>query len=218
MSDEQQIVEAAQNAKAPGTFNIVSVLQERAYPQATVRVLLDESLAYEASLIKEEMDALDNKIGDKKMSQSQLAKHEDLLAKRDELNEKILASAYTVHVRGISEGKREELYREACKKYPIQYESSNNIAEILGGQAQRIEKQSPERDALFTDYLWQYHIAKIVSPDGDEQTDFSYSTIKVMRESFPLSAIMKVNEAIEKIRASTAIFMMETGEDFLAKP
>jgi len=39
-----------------------------------------------------------------------------------------------------------------------------------------------------------------------------------MRESFPLNAMVKINEAIEKLRASTAVFTMETGEDFLAKP
>jgi hypothetical protein len=39
-----------------------------------------------------------------------------------------------------------------------------------------------------------------------------------MRESFPLNAMVRINEAIEKLRAATAIFTIETGEDFLAKP
>ena len=70
----------------------------------------------------------------------------------------------------------------------------------------------------FTDYLWKEQIEKIENPDGEEQTQFSYTDVKTMRNSFPLSAIMKINEAIDKLRASTALFVMETNEDFLAKP
>jgi hypothetical protein len=104
------------------------------------------------------------------------------------------------------------------KKYPIEYQSQSGISSLIGVESNKIEKNSPERDSLFTDYLWQGHIQKIVNPDGDEQADFAYSTIRTMRESFPLNAMVRINEAIEKLRAATAIFTIETGEDFLAKP
>ena len=129
-----------------------------------------------------------------------------------------MSSQYNVYLMGISEVKREELYREAVKKYPIQYEVNNDLSSLLATNKGREEKPSPERDALFTDYLWKEQIEKIENPDGEEQTEFSYTDIKTMRNSFPLSAIMKINEAIDKLRASTALFTMETSEDFLAKP
>jgi hypothetical protein len=218
MSDEQEILESVKAAKAPGVFNIVDVLQDRGYPESTVEIYLDESTIYELSTIKEKLEELDNSIGKKVETEKQKAQREDLLTKRDELNEKLLASKYTVHLAGISEGRREEFYRNAVKKYPVQYEAPNGISSLLSSDQQKVEKDSPERDALFTDYLWQGHIKKIVNPDGDEQVDFSYSTVRTMRETFPLSAMIKMNEAIEKLRASTALFTIETGEDFLAKP
>ena len=218
MSDEQEILESVKAAKAPGVFNIVDVLQDRGYPESTVEIYLDESTIYELSTIKENLEELDNSIGKKVETEKQKAQREELLTKRDELNEKLLASKYTVHLSGISEGRREEFYRNAIKKYPVQYEAPNGISGLLSGDQQKTEKDSPERDALFTDYLWQGHIKKIVNSDGDEQVDFSYSTIRTMRETFPLSAMIKINEAIEKLRASTALFTIETGEDFLAKP
>ena len=218
MSNEEEIVEAVKKAKAPGVFNIVDVLQGRGYPESTVDIYLDESTIYELSTIKEKLEELDKLVVKKVETEKQKTERENLLSEQDELNKKLLQSKYTVHLTGISEGRREEFYRNAVKKYPIQYEAPNSISGLLSGDQQKIEKDSPERDALFTDYLWQGHIKKIVNPDGDEQTEFSYSTIRTMRETFPLSAMIKINEAIEKIRASTALFTLETGEDFLAKP
>ena len=212
MSDQDDIREAVDEAKAPGTFNIIEVLTNRAYPESVVNVILDESLAYEAAMIKEEIEQMESS------KKTKVSAFEDLLTKRDELSKKLSDSAYEIHLRGISEGQREASFAEARKKYPVEYENSKSITDMLSGQSERVEKESPQRDNLFTDYLWQKHIVKIVDPDGNEQSDFSYSTIRTMRDSFPLSATMKINEAIEKLRSSTALFVLETGEDFLAKP
>jgi hypothetical protein len=164
---------------------------------------------YELSTIAEELEGLTEK---------QNTQREELTTKRNETQARLLASKYVVHLMGISEGKREEFYRQAVKKYPVEYQSQSGISSLIGVDSGKTEKNSPERDALFTDYLWQGHIQKIVNPDGDEQAEFAYSTIRTMRESFPLNAMVRINEAIEKLRASTAIFTVETGEDFLAKP
>lgn len=213
MSEQEEIREAVDAAKAPSKFNIVDVLNNRAYPEAVVSIVIDEALSYEAAMIKEQIEELELNISDSKS-----AKIEDLILKRDEISKKLSESSYKVHIRGISEGQREESYNDARKKYPVEYESSNNISDMLAGNSTRVEKESTQRDTLFTDYLWQKHIVKIVNPDGDEQEQLAFNTVRTMRDSFPLSATMKINEAIEKLRTSTAVFMMETGEDFLAKP
>lgn len=218
MSDEQDILESVQAAKAPGTFNIVKVLQERAYPRVQVKIVLDEATIYETASVQDEIESIQSKVGKGGATETQRIRLEELDSQYQELSEKIMSSQYTVYLMGISEGKREELYREAVKKYPIQYEANNDLSSLLAANKGREEKPSPERDALFTDYLWKGQIEKIENPDGEEQTDFSYTDIKTMRNSFPLSAIMKINEAIDKLRASTALFTMETSEDFLAKP
>ena len=206
---QEEILESVEAAKAPGTFNIVQVLQERGYPKTEIDIYMDEAAMYELSTIAEELEGLTEK---------QNVQREELTTKRNETQARLLASKYCVHLMGISEGKREEFYRQAVKKYPVEYQAQSGISSLIGVDSGKTEKNSPERDALFTDYLWQGHIQKIVNPDGDEQTEFAYSTIRTMRESFPLNAIVRINEAIEKLRASTAIFTMDTGEDFLAKP
>ena len=215
---QEEIVESVEKAKAPGTFNILSVLQERGYPEATVDIYMDESSMYDMAIVKEGLEKLDSSIGKGGETEKQKDSRDKLMADYEALEKKINESKYAVHLSGISEGRREEIYRQSVKKYPVEYESSNGISSLLGTEAARVEKSSPERDALFTDYLWQEHIKKISNPEGDEQSEFSYSTIRSMRDSFPISAIMKINEAIDKLRVASAMFTMSTGEDFLAKP
>ncbi len=218
MSDEEDIREAVDEAKQPGTFNIVSVLQNRNYPKTEISVMLDDSLAYEAAMIMEKINELDAKIGKNKMSVKQQEEREGLLASKDAILDKMADCYYTVEISGISEGVREEVFAEAKKRYPVEYENANSISDLLSGDSKKVEKESPERDNLFTDFLWQKSIISVTDPDQNTQTEFSYSAIKAMRNQFPLSAIIRINEAIEKMRSSAAVFMMETGEDFLAKP
>lgn len=218
MSDEQEIRDTVDAVKAPGTFNILQVLQGRGYPETQVDIYLDESAIYAMSLAQEELDGLDQALGTKGETEKKKKIRERITGELESAREKVSASHYIVHLMGVSEGKREEVYRQATKKYPVEYEKDNGLSGILSGDSKREEKDSPERDSLFTDLLWQEHIKKIVSPDGEEQEDFPYSTIREMRNTFPLSATIKINEAIAKLRTSTAVFTMETGEDFLAKP
>ena len=218
MSNEEDIREAVDEAKARGTFSIVNVLAERAYPKSSVTVHLDEQSAYEASIIKEELDNLLDTIGKSNPSKPQQEKIDELTEKIDELSKKMISSGYIFHIKGISEGKRETLFNESKKKYPVEYEKPNDLAALAGQQVERVEKESPERDQLFTDFLWREHIYMVEDPEGNTQSDLTYSDIKEIRGSLPLSSLAKINQAIEKIRTATAIFMMETGEDFLAKP
>jgi hypothetical protein len=215
LSEHDEIQDMVEEAKSPKTFNIVSVLSERAYPKTSVAVSLDEATAYEAALVKEELDAL----GTKGASISKVSsKIDELQAKLSELIELMNKSTYVFHIRGISEGKREELAATSRKKYPVEYEQGVDISALLSNSGERQEKPSPERDNLFTDLLWVEHIEKIEDPDGNIQAGLTYSDIRALRNNLPLSALAKINSEIEKVRTATAVFMMETGEDFLAKP
>jgi len=218
MSDEQEIREVIDEAKEPKSFNIINVLQERAYPKTSVEVVLDEDNSYRASMVKEKIEALEKKIGTKNPSVSQRETIEKLTEELENLIEKLSQSKYVFHIRGISEGKREKLIADATKKYPVEYEKGAELSALLGSGSEPREKPLPERDQLFTDFLWQHQIEKIVDPDGNEQTGLGYSDIRALRDNLPLSSAAKINRSIEKIRSATALFMMETGEDFLAKP
>ncbi len=218
MSEQEEIRELVDEAKEPGSFNIISVLQERAYPKEVVEIILDEETAYQASSVKQKLDDLDGKIANKNPSAQQKELRDNLVEQLDELTEKFSSSKYVFHIRGISEGKREKLIKDSTKKYPIEYEKSADLSSLLGSNAQPHEKPSPERDQLFTDFLWKEQIEKIEDPDGNVQKDLTYNEVRALRDNLPLSSSAKINKAIEKIRTATAVFMMETGEDFLAKP
>lgn len=218
MSDEQEIRDSVDEAKSPKTFNIINVLAERSYPKASVSVSLDEGTAYEAAMLKEKLDETVSKIGTKNPSAEQRQKIEDMTTQLEQLTAKMMSSSYTFRIVGISEGKREDLAREAKKKYPIEYQAASQLSSLMGGTNEPTEKPSPERDNLFTDLLWKEHIESIEDPDGNIQTNLTYNDVKTLRSSLPLSSLAKINAAIERVRTSTAVFMMETGEDFLAKP
>jgi len=218
LSDEQEIREAVDEAKAPGVFNIVELLQGRGYSTQTVEIYLNESAIYNLASEREKLEELIKSLGKRSEKESEKNEREKIESAIDEAQEDILTSKVFVFLQGVTEGKRDEIYRQATKKYPVEYEAPNPMSGLLGKQSERIEKESADRDQLFTDLLWQAYIAKVVNADGDEQSEFAYSTIRTMRDSLPLNAMVKINEAIDKLRSSTALFDLETTEDFLAKP
>lgn len=213
MSNEE-IRESVDEAKKPGVFKIVDVLKERAYPKMEVRVSVDEESAYLANKLQEQIDKIDIDVTKSKEPKELIKKQEEFSAQKEELLVKINESSFTFYLTGISEGKRESLYRKSVSKYPIEYEKDMDFA---SGKMEKVEKQNSDRDALYTDFLWEASIEKIVNGSGDEQVGVSYTDVRTMREQMPLSAIARINESIEKLRVSTAVFMMEVDEDFLAK-
>ena len=218
MSAEDEIREIVDEAKSPKNFNIVNVLLERSYPKTKTTVYLDEQSAYDASVLKEELGQIEDSLRGREPSKEQAERIEKLTGEIENLLEKIQESGYVFHINGISEGKRLELFNEAVKKYPVEYEKPNELSILTGQSGEKVEKESPERDQLFTDFLWREQIEMIEDPEGSVHKELTYTDIKTIRSSLPLSALAQINTAIEKIRTATAVFMMETGEDFLAKP
>ena len=210
----EEIREAVDEAKKPGTFSIVSVLKDRGYPKTELTVTLDEQSAYDITVINEKLRAIDAKYSKMKKPDDVLKEEEKLIAVQEELMDKIKQSSFTFHLEGISEGRRNEIFKQARKKYPVEYDQDIDLST---GKMQKVEKESPERDSLYTDLLWEAHIKRIVNPNGEEQVGVTYSDVRAMRDNMPVSAAARLNESIEKLRISSAVFMMETDEDFLAK-
>lgn len=214
MSDIEDIREAVDEAKKPGTFKIVDVLKDRSYPKMQIHVSVDEDSAYRANGLQGQIEKLDIDIAKAKDPKDFIKKQEELSSQKEELLAKINESSFTFYLTGIPEGKREGLYKKAVSKYPIEYDKD---IDLTSGKMEKIERQSPDRDALYTDFLWEASIEKIVNGDGDEQVGVSYTDVRAMRDNMPVSAIARINDYIEKLRVSTAVFMMEVDEDFLAK-
>ncbi len=216
MSDVEDMVNAA---KAPGKFNIVDAVKNRAYPVDEVEIFIDEKVAFEAA----ELDDRLNKIAESLDKKKALSKKEmdDTLKLRDEIvsaKEKIVeemgGARYLFHISGISEGDRQDLFDKAMEKYPMKEDKNRNP---FTGQMEKEEVENPERDRFFTDLLWQAQIKKIVAPDGSEQDGISLQEATDLRRNLPIASTTKITESVQKIRTATAVFMMSVNEDFLAK-
>lgn len=203
MSNEE-IIELAEEAKKPGKFNIMNVIKDRAYPSQEVNIYLDEETAYLASDASENLKRTDP--ADKEYAAAE--------KKLDTLLSKLEKSKYVFTIEGISEAKREEIMKLAAAKYPVEYREEKNV---YTGEVKREEIESEERNDLFTAMLWSEHIVKIIAPDGSEQGHLSAEECNELRGALPIASSALVNRAIEKIRSSSAIFMMTVDEDFLAK-
>lgn len=215
MSDIEEIVE---KARKPGTFNIVDVVKGRSYPTDTVDVFIDENVAFQASeldaAIVKISETMDKKNLDKKTLDGFLKKREEILDRKEKLVEEMGGTRYVFHLTGVSEGKRQDLYDKAVEKYAVEYEKNRNA---FTGETEKVELENVERDRYFTSLLWEASVVKIVAPDGDEQTSINYEEALELRRSLPLASASAITEAIEKMRAATAIFMISVNEDFLAK-
>lgn len=200
--------ELVEEAKAPGTFSILDAIADRAYPKIDVPVYLNEQIAYEASLLNDKLKDLQKK----SLSDSVSAEIEKVEKELNELTEKLEESKYVFTIQGLSEGQRQDALDECHVDYPLEYIDGTGLS--IG---KRVEKESPERDSMFTAKLWSMQVVKIVAPNGAVQQGISYEDIVQLKRALPLAAIGKINEALDKLRISTAMFMLSVDEDFLAK-
>jgi hypothetical protein len=206
---EKSIEEVVEEAKAPGTFNILDVLEERAYPREEVVVYLNEQLAYDAAQIQEKIDELS-----KSKSLEVQDEIDELIAKRDKIVEELESQKYVFSIVGISEGLREDIMNESAEKFPIKYRENKNP---LTGELTREEIEDKDRDRLFTNSLWHNQIEKITASNGAVQEKITMKDVEALRSKLPIAGIGAITQSIEKLRISTAVFMMSVNEDFLAK-
>ena len=208
--------ELADKAMQPGTFNILDVLKDRAHPSDDVTIYVDEQTAYDASKVQDEIDELRGKesAGGFILDDSSQKRLDELIEIRDTFVEVLNKSKYVITLNGISEGERETILERAVEKYPYEYTEDKNP---FTGETTKKEVENPKLNRYFTDLLWFAHIKKITSANGAVQESFTEAEIIEFRNLLPVSAVGAITEAIEKLRVSTAIFMMKVDEDFLAK-
>jgi hypothetical protein len=199
--------ELAEEAKKPGTFSIVDVLKERAYPKEEINIYLDEQSAYEASLLEE-------KIKELKKADAEEDKIEKLVSARDKIIKNFEKSKYVFSITGISEGLRDDIQEQSLEKFPMKYDEEKNP---FTGEITKREVEDKERDRYFTNLIWHESITKIVDPSGSVQEKVTLEDVENLREFLPLASIGAITQSIEKLRMSTAMFMISVDEDFLAK-
>ena len=214
-----EVEDMVNEAKRPGVFSIIEAVKDRAFPEFSVDIYLDESLAFMISELDETLarlsDSADkNKAFSKKELDEFEKKRDELVANKEKLVSDIGGAKYVFHFKGISEGKRQDIYDKAIEKFPISYEKNRNP---FTGQLEKEQIENLDRDRFFSDLMWQANIVKIESPDGEVQDGISMEEATELRRNLPAASVAKISEAIEKLRIASAAFMMSINEDFLAK-
>lgn len=216
MSDIEEMVD---EARKPGKFRIIDAVKDRAFPESSLDIYLDEALAFLIAELDEALSELGNSADKKKaLSKKEVddfeKRRDEILDRKNELIEKMGGAKYVFHIKGISEGMRQDIYDKAIEKFPMKYEKNRNP---YTGALEKEELPDVDRDRYFTDLLWEAHIVKITSPDGEEQHGISLEEATELRRSLPAASVAKISEGIEKVRIASAAFMMSINEDFLAK-
>ena len=216
MSDIEEMVE---EARKPGVFKITDAVKDRAFPKAEIDIYLDEALAYVISelddMLQKTANSMDRKKTLTKKEVDELtSKRDEIIDKKDKLIEEMGGAKYVFHLQGISEGKRQDIYDKTLEKFPMKYEKNRNP---YTGKIEKEEIDDVDRDRYFSDLLWEGHIVKIVSPDGQEQNGITVEEATELRRSLPAASVAKISETIERLRIASAAFMMSLNEDFLAK-
>ena len=216
MSDIEEILE---ESKRPGKFRIIDAVKDRAFPEMSLDIYLDEALAFLIAELDEALSEIGNSADKKKaLSKKEVDEFEkrrdEILNRKDELIEKMGGAKYVFHIKGISEGKRQDIYDQAIEKFPMKYEKNRNP---YTGALEKEEIDNVDRDRYFTDLLWEAYIVKITAPDGEEQDGITLEEATELRRSLPAASVAKISEGIEKVRIASAAFMMSINEDFLAK-
>jgi hypothetical protein len=214
-----EIEEMVGEARKSGKFKIIDAVKDRGFPESHLDIYLDEALAFLISELDEAMDetgkSMDRKKALSKKEVDEFEKRRDeILDRKNKLIEEMGGSKYVFHIKGISEGQRQDIFDKTIEKFPMKYEKNRNP---YTGAMEKEEISEAERDRYFSDLLWQAYIVKIVSPDGEEQEGVSLEEATELRRSLPAASVAKISEGIEKLRIASAAFMMSINEDFLAK-
>ena len=91
MANVEELVE---NARKPGTFNIMNAIKDRAYPKDEIVVFLDEDLAFRASELDDAINKISEEIGKKKDLNKKaldliLARRDEILDRKEKLLEEM---------------------------------------------------------------------------------------------------------------------------------
>lgn len=208
MTEELSPLEAetkaiATEASKEGNFNFLDRLAGRDYPTETVEIYIDESAGY--LIQKLEAQAADTKDPDQA----------DIIHAQIEFQrEKAKNSRYVVHLEGISVEDYDALVDKSVELFPVQTKETRNP---LTYAPESVVIENPEREQYFRTALWAKFIRKVVGPDGGADTNISQEWVAFFMGHVPIAALVKVNEAVEKLRMVTDWMDHVQTDDFLAK-
>lgn len=223
MSDKT-VEELVRESTQKGSFKFLDALRNRSHPTDLVNVYLDEAAAYPLIELDQKITPLRNMIaalGDQESDGEPGQIYLELKAEIAEVEKEIEAvsetlkhSRYVFHVRGVTPGFQEDILTKVRADYPVEYDEYTN--EVTGARVKE-EIESPERDRLYTNLLWQGHIVKIVDPEGNEEVAPDLETIAALRRELPVAATYELEQAMQKVDMAVDWQKLVVDEGFLAK-
>lgn len=191
----------------PETFSFVDVLGERDYPKDVVELAMDEVAAYELEKIALKINQLPDGESDEL---------EELLAEAEKYQARLEASEYVFHITGVSDDTITDLQEIAS----AEFEPKKKPIKAANGRIERIlpEKEQSAYLRYFNALNLSVHIEQIVRvKDGAVMTAPPVDEIAVLMDKAPTSQKIKLQMAIQKLRAEAESFERRIDADFLAK-
>lgn len=180
------------------TFDFAQAVMDRAYPEFDVQILLDEDHAAQYIEKRDQIEPLDiaiAKAADPKRKKALIAEQQKIVAEVDELHGEMRKQMYTVHIKGISTERVEEIQNEALEQFPIEHEES--VSPITGA-TNRVEIPSEKRERYFTTLLRHAHVVSITSPSGARSRALTVDEFGASWARMPLAARNQIDRAINK--------------------
>jgi hypothetical protein len=189
MSDN--IIDLATEAQKKGKFSLADAIKGRAFPEVSVDVYIDAASAYEFAIVKDHAASIEGGT----------AEHDADLVKMEELSGKILDSTLTFHMRGVGQGKVEEITSAAEELYPT-VEGAENSTWLK----------------YYLCALIASNIHKVTDRDGNEDvTEFTPEDVMQLRETMPIDSWEILIDTMQKLTLASSYFDAVTDAGFLPK-
>lgn len=187
-----EVRDAVEKATDKSTFSLVEAIKGRGYPTDQVTVYLNADAAYNLAETNALLTAL--------AQRAETEEYENLDKVAQQLKAEVLASAMTIHLRGISPGELAKISKKVRKQ-----------AEADGLDEEDI--------ALELTKAWiAPHIIRVEQADGavDEHL-WSPEEVEVLMDLLPQTEWLKLNDTINKMTFTSAYFTQAVDAGFLPR-
>lgn len=187
-----EVRDAVEKATDKSTFSLVEAIKGRGYPTDEVTVYLNADAAYNLA----ETNALLTVLA----QQADTEEYENLDAVAQQLKAEVLASAQTLHLRGISPGELSTISKKVRKKGVEDGLDEDEVSRKLSAawiapHIVRVERA----DGAVDEHLW--------SPDE----------VETLMDLLPQTEWLKLDTAINKLSFTSAYFDQLVDAGFLSK-
>lgn len=184
-----EVQERTTAAKEKGTFNFTDVLNKRSYPTARVVVYLDVASIVKLAKINERLTKLAQS---RENNDAEYEKYERLA---DKVKGAVLASALTIHLRGLDSG----------------------VVKALQTKAQGAEDMDDdEKETFYFQLLTSQSITKIEDAEGNvDQREFTIEDVEALQNTLPPEQFSLLDQKVGELTFETSFFEAAVDAGFL---